>query len=100
MRCFIMTENSSCRLLRLNFRQIGVLIVESKRKENFLRLHVFCLQGACCLGISEPAVTIKNIECAIIDRAFAKGWIKPEPPAYRTGKRIAVIGSGPAGMYR
>uniref|UniRef100_A0A914W3F6 glutamate synthase (NADH) n=1 Tax=Plectus sambesii TaxID=2011161 RepID=A0A914W3F6_9BILA len=55
-------------------------------------------EGACCLGISEPAVTIKNIECAIIDRAFAKGWIKPEPPAYRTGKRIAIIGSGPAGL--
>lgn len=50
------------------------------------------------LGINEPPVTIKNIECAIIDHAFEQGWIKPEPPAYRTGKKVAVVGSGPAGM--
>lgn len=55
-------------------------------------------EGACVLGISEPAVTIKNIECAIIDHAFEQGWITPRPPKSRTGKKIAVIGSGPAGL--
>uniref|UniRef100_T1IRL5 4Fe-4S ferredoxin-type domain-containing protein n=1 Tax=Strigamia maritima TaxID=126957 RepID=T1IRL5_STRMM len=55
-------------------------------------------EGACVLGINEPAVTIKNIECAIIDNAFERGWIKPEPPLKRSGKMVAVIGSGPAGM--
>lgn len=50
------------------------------------------------LGISEPPVTIKNIECAIIDHAFEQGWIRPEPPAIRTGKKVAVVGSGPAGL--
>ncbi len=55
-------------------------------------------EGACCLGVIDPPVTIKNIECAIVDRGFAEGWIKPEPPVRRTGKKIAVIGSGPAGL--
>ncbi|GFG41054.1 hypothetical protein Cfor_06824, partial [Coptotermes formosanus] len=55
-------------------------------------------EGACVLGISEPPVTIKNIECAIIDHAFEQGWIHPEPPAIRTGKKVAVVGSGPAGL--
>ena len=55
-------------------------------------------EGACVLGITDPAVTIKNIENAIVDRGFAEGWIQPEPPATRTGKRVAVIGSGPAGL--
>ena len=55
-------------------------------------------EGACVLGISDPAVTIKNIECAIVDKGFAEGWIKPEPPTERTGKKVAVIGSGPAGL--
>jgi glutamate synthase (NADPH/NADH) len=50
------------------------------------------------LGISEPPVTIKNIECAIIDHAFEQGWIRPVPPAIRTGKKVAVVGSGPAGL--
>lgn len=43
-------------------------------------------------------MTIKNIECAIIDHAFEMGWIKPEPPLTRTGKKVAVIGSGPSGL--
>jgi NAD(P)H-dependent glutamate synthase small subunit len=55
-------------------------------------------EGACVLGIIEPPVTIKNIEAAIIDRGFAEGWVEPKPPAQRTGKRVAVIGSGPAGL--
>jgi glutamate synthase (NADPH) small chain len=55
-------------------------------------------EGACTLGIIQPAVTIKNIENAIIDRAFAEGWIRPNPPTARTGKSVAIIGSGPAGL--
>lgn len=55
-------------------------------------------EGACVLGINEAPVTIKNIECAIIDHAFEQGWIQPQPPLCRTGKKVAVIGSGPAGL--
>jgi len=55
-------------------------------------------EGACVLGINEPAVTIKNIECAIIDHAFEQGWIKPEPPKIRSGKTVAIVGSGPSGL--
>lgn len=55
-------------------------------------------EGSCVLGINEPPVTIKNIECAIIDRGFEEGWVQPEPPAVRTGKKVAVVGSGPAGL--
>ncbi len=55
-------------------------------------------EAACVLGINEPAVTIKQIEKNIIDRAFKEGWVHPEPPPFRTGKKVAVIGSGPAGL--
>jgi glutamate synthase (NADPH/NADH) small chain len=55
-------------------------------------------EGSCVLGISEPAVTIKSIECAIIDRGYEEGWVQPEPPAVRTGWKVAVVGSGPAGL--
>ncbi len=55
-------------------------------------------EGACVLGIIEPPVTIKSIECAIADRGWEEGWITPEPPARRTGKTVAVVGSGPAGL--
>jgi glutamate synthase (NADPH/NADH) small chain len=55
-------------------------------------------EAACVLGINEPAVTIKNIEKTIVDRAWEEGWILPELPLYRTGKRVAVVGSGPAGL--
>ena len=55
-------------------------------------------EGACVLGINESPVTIKNIENAIIDRAWAEGWMLPRPPRHRTGKRIGVVGSGPAGL--
>ena len=55
-------------------------------------------EGACTLGINEPPVAIKNIEHAIADRGFAEGWILPRPPERRTGKHVAIIGSGPAGL--
>ncbi len=55
-------------------------------------------EAACTLNFNDDPVTIKSIECAIVDRGWAEGWILPEPPAARTGKRIAVVGSGPAGL--
>ncbi|MFZ0545889.1 MAG: glutamate synthase subunit beta [Candidatus Promineifilaceae bacterium] len=55
-------------------------------------------EAACTLGINNPPVTIKNIELAIIERAFAEGWVWPEMPARRTGKKVAVVGSGPSGL--
>lgn len=55
-------------------------------------------EGACVLGINEDPVGIKSIECAIIDRGFEMGWMVPRPPPVRTGKNVAVIGSGPAGL--
>lgn len=55
-------------------------------------------EGSCVLGINEPPVTIKNIECAIIDKGFEEGWVTPNPPKKRTGKKVAVVGSGPAGL--
>jgi glutamate synthase (NADPH) small chain len=55
-------------------------------------------EGSCVLGINSPAVTIKNIENAIIDRGFAEGWVSASVPAGRTGKSVAIVGSGPAGL--
>ena len=55
-------------------------------------------EGSCVLGINNDPVTIKAIELAIIDHAFEAGWIRPEPPATRSGKKVAVVGSGPAGL--
>src|SRR5881396_637623 len=55
-------------------------------------------EGSCVLGINEEPVTIKTIECAIVDKGFEEGWIVPEPPEKRTGKKVAVIGSGPSGL--
>ncbi|MBT3195928.1 MAG: glutamate synthase subunit beta [Candidatus Ruthia sp.] len=55
-------------------------------------------EGSCVLGMNNPAVTIKNIEQSIVDRGFEEGWIQPNMVEYRTGKKIAVIGSGPAGL--
>ncbi|CAK7566003.1 MAG: glutamate synthase [NADH] [Sporothrix epigloea] len=55
-------------------------------------------EGACVLGINEDPVGIKSIECAIIDRGFEMGWMVPTPPPVRTGKNVAIIGSGPAGL--
>jgi len=55
-------------------------------------------EASCTLNIIDQPVSIKTIECAIIDRAFAEGWVKPEPPASKTKKKVAVVGSGPAGL--
>ncbi len=55
-------------------------------------------EGSCVLGINDPPVTIKNIEVAIIDRGWDEGWVTADPPRARTGKQVAVIGSGPAGL--
>src|SRR5690348_4123138 len=55
-------------------------------------------EGSCVLGINNPPVTIKTIENAIVDRGWEEGWVLPEPPKTRTGKKVAVIGSGPAGL--
>jgi len=55
-------------------------------------------EGACVLGINKDPVTIKSIELSIVDRAFEEGWIVPEPPVTRTWKKVAIIGSGPAGL--
>lgn len=87
------------------------LIYRNKWKEALDRLHKtnnfpeftgrVCpapCEGSCVLGIHEPAVTIKNIECSIVDHGFEQGWIKPLPPDERTGKKVAVVGSGPAGL--
>jgi glutamate synthase (NADPH/NADH) small chain len=55
-------------------------------------------EGSCTLALHQEAVTIKQIECAIIERGFEEGWVRPEPPAVRTGRRVAVVGSGPSGL--
>ena len=55
-------------------------------------------EGSCVLGLNELPVTIKNIECAIIDNGFAQGWVNPQSPENRTGKKVAIIGSGPSGL--
>jgi glutamate synthase (NADPH/NADH) small chain len=55
-------------------------------------------EGSCVLGINDDPVTIKSIELSIVERAFLEGWIVPRPPARRTGKAVAVVGSGPAGL--
>ncbi|GJZ28103.1 glutamate synthase 1 [NADH], chloroplastic isoform X1 [Tanacetum coccineum] len=55
-------------------------------------------EGSCVLGIIENPVSIKNIECSIIDKAFDEGWMVPRPPLKRTGKKVIIVGSGPAGL--
>ncbi|WP_322409073.1 glutamate synthase subunit beta [Microbacterium invictum] len=55
-------------------------------------------ESSCVLGINQPPVTIKQVEVSIVDEAFAQGWVEPEPPARLTGKTVAVVGSGPAGL--
>jgi glutamate synthase (NADPH/NADH) small chain len=55
-------------------------------------------EAACTLNLEDNPVTIKSIECAIVDKAFEEGWVKPEPPSHKTGKTVAIVGSGPAGL--
>ena len=55
-------------------------------------------EAACTLNLEDNPVTIKTIECAIVDKGFAEGWIEPEPPEKQTGKKIAIVGAGPAGL--
>ena len=55
-------------------------------------------EASCTLNLEDTPVTIKTIECAIVDKAFAEGWLVPEPPAHKTGKTVAIVGSGPAGL--
>lgn len=55
-------------------------------------------EGSCVLGITDPPVAIKSIEQAIIDKGFEEGWVQPNPPEKRTGKKVAIVGSGPAGL--
>jgi len=87
------------------------LVYQGRWKEALARLHKtnnfpeftgrVCpapCEGSCVLGINNPAVTIKNIENAIIDRGFAEGWVDAKAPATRSGKKVAVVGSGPAGL--
>ncbi len=87
------------------------LIYQGKDHEAFLRLMKtnnfpeftgrVCpapCETACVLGITTPAVTIKDNEAWIIDNAYSQGWMKPRPPASRTGKKVAIVGSGPAGL--
>ena len=55
-------------------------------------------EGSCVLGVIEPPVTIKSIECSIIDKGFEEGWVRSTPPRIRSGRKVAVVGSGPAGL--
>uniref|UniRef100_A0A183ISR9 Glutamate synthase n=1 Tax=Soboliphyme baturini TaxID=241478 RepID=A0A183ISR9_9BILA len=82
-----------------NWREALIQLLQTNNFPEFTgRVCPAPCEAACCLAISEDPVTIKNIECSIIEYAFEKDYIKPEPPAFRTGKRIAVVGSGPAGL--
>ena len=87
------------------------LVYEGRWREAVRRLHAtnnfpeftgrICpapCEAACVLGINQPPVAIKQIEKSIIERAFLEGWIHPEPPPRRSGKTVAVVGSGPAGL--
>jgi len=77
---------------------LAQLLVTNNFPEFTGRLCPAPCEEACVLSINEPAVTIELIEKTIIEKAFAQGWVTPQPPAQRTGKQVAVIGSGPAGL--
>jgi glutamate synthase (NADPH/NADH) small chain len=79
-------------------RAIGVLHSTNNFPEFTGRICPAPCQEACTLNLHDQPVTIKSIECTIIDRAWENGWVKPQPAAHQTGKRVAVVGSGPAGM--
>ena len=82
-----------------NWQQaLSVLVSTNNFPEFTGRICPAPCEASCVLSIDSDPVTIEYIEKAIADRGFAEGWIKPEPPAERTGKRVAVVGSGPAGL--
>src|SRR5262245_6487115 len=110
MDCGIPFCNNGCPLGNI-IPDWNDLVYRDRWKEAIERLHLtnnfpeftgrLCpapCEAACVLGINEPAVTIKQIEVSIIDRAWDEGWVKPQPSDKKTGKKVAVIGSGPAGL--
>src|SRR5882724_10436458 len=110
MDCGVPFCNSGCPLNNL-IPDWNDLVYKDRWREAIVALHAtnnfpeftgrICpapCESACVLGINEKPVSIKAIECAIVDRGFAEGWIRPEPSPNQTGKRIAIIGSGPAGL--
>jgi glutamate synthase (NADPH) small chain len=110
MDCGVPFCNSGCPLNNL-IPDWNDLVYKNRWREAILALHAtnnfpeftgrICpapCEAACVLGINEKPVSIKAVECAIVDHAFAEGWIRPEPPTKLTGKRVAIVGSGPAGL--
>jgi glutamate synthase (NADPH/NADH) small chain len=77
---------------------IGVLHSTNNFPEFTGRICPAPCEAACTLNLNDEPVTIKTIECAIIDKAWEEGWIEPQVPPYRTGKKVAIVGSGPAGL--
>jgi glutamate synthase (NADPH/NADH) small chain len=110
MDCGVPTCTSGCPLGNLipewndaayrdQFKEaLGRLLATNNFPEFTGRLCPAPCEEACVLSINEPAVTIEQIEKEIIEHAFAQGWIQPEPPRQRTGKTVAVVGSGPSGL--
>jgi glutamate synthase (NADPH) small chain len=77
---------------------LGLLLNTNNFPEFTGRICPAPCEGACVLGITEPAVTIRNIEEIIAEKGFENGWMQPNPPKKRTGKKVAIVGSGPAGL--
>ena len=110
MDCGIPFCNNGCPLGNL-IPEWNDLVHKDRWREAIERLHAtnnfpeftgrLCpapCEAACVLGINRPAVTIKQVEVEIIDRAWSEGWVTPLPPVVHTGRRVAVVGSGPAGL--
>src|SRR5580658_1195471 len=110
MDCGVPFCNSGCPLNNL-IPDWNDLVYKNRWREAILALHAtnnfpeftgrICpapCEAACVLGINEKPVSIKAVECAIVDHAFEEGWIRPEPAPKLTGKRVAIVGSGPAGL--
>ncbi len=110
MDCGVPTCHGGCPLGNL-IPEWNELVYQNRRQEAAHRLHLtnnfpeftgrLCpapCEEACVLGINAPPVTIEQIEREIIETAFDRGWVVPEPPDLRTGKTVAVVGSGPAGL--
>jgi len=94
---FCQSEPHGCPIYNL-IPEWNDLVYRDRWREALGRVCPAPCEGACVLGITDPPVTIKNIEQAIIDRGYEEGWVTAEPPSVRTGRRIAVVGSGPAGL--